>query len=82
MPSNTEHAKGLLCPARRPPQEVVATKGAFRALQPRLWRVEKGGVLVYLTPKLSDKGLLSEIVDLRHRLHGSLYGDHATLAPL
>jgi hypothetical protein len=43
MPSNTEHAEWLLSPS---PPEVVATKGASRALQPRLWRVEKG-VLFY-----------------------------------
>jgi hypothetical protein len=32
--------------------------------------------------QLEVDSLLSEIVDLRHRLHGSLYGDHVAFAPL
>jgi len=35
-----------------------------------------------LTCQMEVDSLLSEIVDLRDRLHGSLHGDHATLAPL
>jgi hypothetical protein len=35
-----------------------------------------------LTCQMEIDSLLGEIVDLRHRLHGSLYGDHAMFALL